>query len=79
MIRHNDRYALSKAIVKARRTLNDAAILFSVMDELLILAGDDPVLPENRISVNARFNMIWEHLNEIVIILAEDKHGRIRK
>tara|TARA_R110000868_G_scaffold208285_1_gene457725 strand:- start:470 stop:709 length:240 start_codon:yes stop_codon:yes gene_type:complete len=79
MNKHGDRYGLNQSIVKVRRALEDAAILFSVMDELLLLAGDDPVLPENRVSVNARFQMIRDHLQEVVITLAEDKHGRVRR
>lgn len=78
MSRYSDRYGMSKSLAKAIRALGDAEILFSVMDELLIESGDNPVLPENRQHVNAQFAAIWQNITEIKITLAEDKHGRIR-
>ena len=79
MIRHSDRYGLSKAIVKIFRTIADASVLFSVMDDLLILSGENPVLPENRERVNSLFAEIQDRLGEITVTMAEDKHGRIRR
>jgi len=78
MTGHGDRYALSKAIVKAVRSLSDAEMLFTVLDDLLIEVGDAPMLPENKRNVEARFKAVWAEIGEIKIILAEDKHGRVR-
>jgi len=78
LIRHNNRYKLSKAIVTAKRKTGDAAMIFSVFDELLVESGDRPVLAENRAHIDNQFNVIGKAFQEIVITLAEDKHGRIR-
>ena len=68
-----------KSIVKANKCIEDAYILFSVIDELLIMDDDIDILPENKERINADFVAIQKHLQEIKITLAEDKHRRVRK
>lgn len=68
-----------KSIDKVSRSLESAYTLFSVLDDLLIEDGDKPILLQNKERVNAGFAEIQKHLQEIVIILAEDKHRRIRR
>jgi len=66
------------AIEKVIKAADAAHILFSVTDDLLIDAGENPMLIQNKDRVISEFAAIYKHLHGIKVTMAEDKHGRVR-
>lgn len=69
-----DRSEFSRLIKKSRSLLCEADLLLSVIDK----TDTTPMQPANKERIESLIQSVLAEYQEIVITMAEDKHGRVR-